>query len=237
MTKDVLPPLTSEQRDLVEANLDLAHHLALSSWRRRPISQDKDDYVSAAYEGLISAARKFDPARANVVNGVADVTGAFSGYARQWINGSIMEWQRARDHVPKKQRSTYRTLQALGHGGGRSPEDLSELTGMPEDRIRLIVAAVESPAISLNPMDREDLGPTHSSPVEQRVMAIKIQQAFVRRWDALPDLQRLVIALRYYEGITLIEVSELIEVRISVVRDAHAEALMALHEAMVTEAS
>lgn len=237
MSKDVLPPLTTEQRDLVEKNLDLARHLALASWRRRPVSQDKDDYVSVAYEGLIAAARRFDPSRAGQVDGEADLDGAFAGYARRWINGSILEWQRGRDHVPKKQRSTYKTLQALGHGVGRTPEDLSEITGMPEERIRLIISAVEMPAVPLEHGEGTHQEPVDGRPVEERALGSKIQQAFVLCWDDLPDLQRLVIALRYYEGLSLLDVAELIEVRISLVRDAHAEALFSLHEAMVFEAS
>lgn len=242
-------PLSDVQRALVEKNLDLAHHLALAIWRRNPHIQDKDEIVAVAYEGLVTAASRFDPSRADVVNGVPDLTGAFSGYARRRIQGSILDWQRKRDHVPKRQRSTYKELQAFGHGQGRSPLELSDLTGMPIDRIKMIIRAVESPVLSMTRDDTHDLEesgalratqwdmPTASDIVESDAMEDAIISCVVSAWDALPDLQRLVIAMRYYAGLDLITVAQETGVRLSSVRAAHAEGLLFLHAAMVREAS
>lgn len=239
-------PLTDSQRELVEKNLDLAHHLALATWRRNPHIQDKDEIVAVAYEGLVTAASRFDPSRADVNDGVPDLTGAFSGYARRRIQGSILDWQRKRDHVPKRQRSTYKELQALGHGQGRSPLELSDLTGMPVARIKMIISAVESPVLSLTGENSElehsrdtyqwDL-PTSTDLVESDAMEDAIISCVVSAWDDLPDLQRLVIAMRYYAGLDLITVAQEIGVRLSSVREAHAEGLLFLHSAMVREAS
>lgn len=240
-------PLTDAQRVLVEKNLDLAHHLALVSWRRNPHLQDKDDFVAVAYEGLVTAASRFDPSRAALVDGVPDLAGAFSGYARRRIQGSILDWQRKRDHVPKRQRSTYKELQSLGLGQGRSPMELSDLTGMPVQRIRMIIAAVESPVLSLTrdvPLSEESGAPLSSQwqlpdkhQVESDVMGDAILHGVVSAWDDLPDLQRLVIAMRYYAGLDLTTVAQELGIRLSTVRVAHSEGLLFLHTAMMREAS
>lgn len=246
--------MTDVQRELAEKNIDLAHHLALSAWRLSPHTQDKDEVVAAAYEGLVNAAARFDPSRADIKDGVADISGAFAGYARQKINGAIMDWQRKRDHVPKRTRRAYKELQ--GHGLGdakRSAQELSDLTGMPEDKIRMVISAVEHMPVPIHiEVDAEEspsmvqrgvavggwaAEPAESRDVEEQALATSIQDAVVEVFDALPDLQQLVIAMRYYEGLDLTTISTLVEVRLAAVRAAHAEGLLALHAAMVRQAS
>ena len=239
--------MTDEQRELVEKNIDLAHHLALSAWRLAPHTQEKDEVVASAYEGLVNAAIKFDPSKADVVDGVPDLSGAFAGYARQKINGSIMDGQRKRDYVPRRTRRAYKELIAEGYGSGRSPQELSDLTGMSVEKVRLIISAVEHSPVSLTPADEGD-GKTSGSAgfttevrdrreVEDQALESQIKDAVVGVFDGLDDLQQVVIALRYYSGLDLTAISSLIDVKLSHVRSAHTEGLLALHSAMVYMAS
>lgn len=245
--------LTQEQRDLVEKNLDLAHFLAAAAYRRLPSHLDADEVIAVAYEGLVQAALRFDPSRANVVDGVADIRGAFSGYARRRINGAILDWQNRNDHVPRRQRTTFRELQALGYGQGRSVEDLADLTGLAPEKIRAIAAAVEHQPLSLDwepPSLRGSKNDeTNSSafnslrfepqarPLESTALVTRIQDTVVSVFDGLTDLQRIVIALRYYEGKDLSTISAVLGVRLTLVKVAHSEGLTLLHAAMLSEAS
>lgn len=242
--------MTEVQRTLVVQNLDLAHHLALAIWRKYP-NQDKEEIVAVAYEGLVDAALRFDPSRANLVDDVPDVAGAFAGFARRRINGAILDWQRRRDHVPRRQRAAYKDLQREGHGTGRSPEELSVLTGMPTDRVRTLIAAVEHTTIPLartvsgSMLEDQGLyGPgeyemdlASEQGVEEQVLEVRIRETVVEVYDGLSDLQRLVIALRYYEGLDLTAIATTVGVSLTQVRSAHMEALDRLHTAMVHEAS
>ncbi len=92
-------PLTPEQRDLAAANRPLALHVAV---RCRAGTLDLDDRLSAAYRGLLAAARAFDPGR-----GIK-----FSTYAVTAIKDQIAK--AARDerliHIPQH------TYQLLRHG-------------------------------------------------------------------------------------------------------------------------
>lgn len=240
-----LTPLTPEQRDHVEANVGLAQHLAWDATRRNPVL-DPYDALSVAYEALVRCVQRFDPTRADEnEEGVKDIAGAFSGYARTRISGAILDFQRSRDHVPRRQRSTYKMLKSLGYGAGRSLPELADLTGMPEDRIRLIVAAVEAPPIPLHAevlegtadstYVHERIAPSPS--VESTALESRIKGAVAGAFDLLTDFQQLVIALRYYEGQDLRSISEILGTGLSRVRTEHSEALLCLHEAMVREAS
>jgi len=229
---------------LVETNINLAHHLALTAWRRNTHRQEKDEVVAAAYEGLVKAALIFDPSRANVIDGVPDTAGAFAGFARQKINGAILDWQKRNDHVPRRHRSTYKELQSLGHGQGRSPSELSDLTGLPEEQVRMLIRAVEAPPLSLA-RDENTAEEFHDSEwstvapgsVEGSVLEGQIKDVVVDVFDDLQPLQQLVLALRYYEGMDLTSISVLLDVRISSIRAAHAEGLLMMHAAMVEAAS
>lgn len=247
-------PLTDDQRRLVEQNLDLAHHLALSAWRGKGHLMDKEETVAVAYEALVMSARRFDPSRANVVDGVADVAGAFAGFARRRINGAIIDWQRREDHVPRRHRTVYKELQSLGLGSGRTLDELSALTGMPVDRLSSIVRAVESMPISLSATFNSSSGfsplsgavsvshwmddeVAESGGVEETALEARIRHAVVDVFDNLTQQQRVVIALRYYEGMDLPGVAQALEMSVTTVRQLHADALLEIHAAMVHEAT
>ena len=70
-------PLTDEQRDLVERNVGLAYRFAKDYCKCYP-ARDRDEVLSAAFEGLTIAAGKYDPARAS-----------FSIYARWWMRARV----------------------------------------------------------------------------------------------------------------------------------------------------
>lgn len=248
------PQLTDAQRELVTKNLDLAHHLALVVWRSRPHHVDRDEIIAVAYEALVTAAYRFDPSRANVVDGVADVAGAFAGYARRRINGAILDWQRREDHVPRRHRTVYKELQALGLQAGRPLDELSVLTGMPVERLRAIIAAVEVMPVTLTPPSHPAIAhegaqsknerltgfarpvALPSDNVEDMAMEARIKQAVVEVFDALTQPQRVIIALRYYEGMDLPAVAATLGMSLTTTRSMHAEALLRIHEAMVHEA-
>lgn len=239
-----ITPLTPIQRDLVEKNLDLAHHLALTVWRRNQDAIDKAEIISVAYEGLTLAASRFDPERAEIKDGIPDIEGAFSGYARRRINGIILDWQRSRDHVPRRQRSTYKELQSHGYGDGRTASELADLTGLEETKIRLVVAAVEHAPVAFMDVPRDEEEPvaggawlSSTDHVEETALASRIQEIVTATFDSLTDFQRLVIALRYYEGEDLTTIATVLETTLSNVRVAHSEAILFLHAAMVSEAS
>jgi RNA polymerase sigma factor for flagellar operon FliA len=233
--------LTEYQKSLVSSNLDLARFLALEHWRRSRQEMEKDEVVTIAYQGLVNAALKFDPERADIRPGDLENGKAFAGWARKWINGAILEWQRSRDHVPKRQRRVYKNLQHHGHGAGRTAEELADITGLNVEKIRSITQAVEATAVSLDaPPENWDDSPYSSNypgtvSVEDSALTSSVQNAVADTFSALPPLQRSVLVLRYYQGYDLTQIASELGVAVSVVRSSHRDAIEQIHLVMRNE--
>jgi DNA-directed RNA polymerase specialized sigma subunit len=202
-------PLTAYQRRLVSENRALAIRLAMIAWSKNR-QQDGDELVSVAYQGLVTAALLFDPTRTDIDPDDLENGKAFSGYARQRIVGSLLDWQRKSDFVPRRVRKAYKDLQAIGHGDGASTRDLAATTGLPESHIRTVVAAVETMPVSLD--DRPETDDEKSSfganeyyvaaeaDVETDAAVALILTEMARTWAALPFLQRAAVANKFYFG-------------------------------------
>lgn len=241
---ETIEKLTEYQKQLVIKNLNLAHHLALISWRRNRQEIEKFEIVSIAYQGLIAATIKFDPTRPQIIPGDLENGKAFAGYARRKIIGAILDWQRSRDHVPRKQRAVYRELQNQGHGRGKTQKELSELTGIDINKIQIITQAVEATAVSLDtPPEYWDFVPQYAiyasaeHDVESAAAGVTIMEAWVAAWNDLPLLQKRIVAAKYYYGHDLVNIADQLGERLNVVREAHSAAVQTLHKAMKDEVS
>ena len=240
---ETIEKLNAYQKELVEKNLDLARYLALVTWRRSREEMERYEVVSVAYQGLIAAAIRFDPTRPQIIPGDLENGKAFAGYARRKIIGAILDWQRSRDHVPRKQRAVYRELQNQGHGRGKTHKELAELTGIDLNKIQLVTQAVEATAVSLDtPPEHWDYSPQYAvyasddHDVESVAAGVTIMEAWVTVWIDLPPLQKRIIAAKYYYGHDLVNIADQLGERLNIVREAHALAVLVLHEAMKNEA-
>jgi RNA polymerase sigma factor (sigma-70 family) len=74
-------PITEERRKLAADHWSLAEAIARTMVQRYPFEVTADDLISYACQGLMAAARKFDPARKT----------KFSTYAKWCIEGAILD--------------------------------------------------------------------------------------------------------------------------------------------------
>lgn len=239
MTK---PKLTEYQTHLVETHIKLAQRLGLEAWRRSPEAMEKYEVVGIAYQGLIAAAVRFDPDWRPPDDPAYDPFLAFGSFARRRISGAILDWQRSQDHVPKRQRQTYKSLQQHGLGLGKTPEQLADLTGLAVDKIRAVTQAVEATAISLDQPESSLGGSSYAElpaahNVEESALVLTIQQIVADTINSMPPLQRSVVVLRYYSGFDLSQIAAELGVGASVVRTVHKEAVDTIHVAMRRAAS
>ena len=243
-------PLTIDQRLIVSRNMDLAHHLAKKRWLRSQESMDLAEVTSIAYQGLMQAAQSWDPTRPEINPEDLLPTPkypsgkAFAGYAHRRIEGSILDWQRNVDHVQRSYRSIYKMLKAAGYGNGTSMEELAQITGVPEAKIRAIIRAVETTSISLDSSVDTwgesisygfELAAEHN--VEASAAANDIMDSAAHTIMTLPPLQQTVLALRYYLNQELQVIAAQLELPLTTVRVAHTEALATLYDAMRKKAS
>lgn len=243
--------LNAAQKELVQKNLDLAHFLARDAYRRNTDELDIEEVVSVAYQGLIRAAQKFDPSRMSpetVANGKA-----FAGFARQKINGAILDWQREIDHVQRTYRQWYKQLQKLGYVAYETPrsqvQEYSLQLGLEFDKLVQIIRAVENRNVSIN-YERPpgassvegvfvgtQVGWTQSAAdIESDAVGQQITDAVQSAFERLPDTQKAVIILRQYAQEEFQNIAVELDLSLTAVRDAHSEALLSIHRAMVRTA-
>jgi len=203
-----------------------------------PRSVDPADLMSYGIFGLIDAIDKFDPARGF----------KFETYAIQRIKGAILDELRALDWVPRsvraRAREIERSLAELEHRLQRTPtdEELADHLGVPLEELQDHLAEISSlGVISLDDV----LGPDASGTVADVVADVRgvnpeaqFQEVETRRILAdainrLPDRERLVLTLYYFEGLTLAEIGEVLGVTESRVCQIHAKSVMSLRNRMV----
>jgi RNA polymerase sigma factor for flagellar operon FliA len=118
-----------QQNDLINSHINMVKTIANSMAQSLPSNVDRNDLYSAGREGLVQAARKFDPSR-----GVL-----FKTYAERRIRGAIGDELRAEDPASRDMRDKIkeyeRTIQRLSHELGRKPDDeeVAKAMGMDID--------------------------------------------------------------------------------------------------------
>lgn len=199
-----------------------------------PAFVDEDDLVGYGVLGLLDAMGKFDPSR-----GVK-----FETYAVTRIRGAILDGLRALDWVPTHVRQRVRELQGVyarleGQLGRPATDEevAAEMGVTPSELSQRITEAACTSLVSLEGLwaaeQRE--GPVLSSlpdreapdPVE---MAEWEERKEVLAWaiERLPERERLIITLFYYEGLTLKEIARLLGVSPGRVSQLHAQAMLRL---------
>jgi RNA polymerase sigma factor FliA len=202
-----------------------------------PRSVDPSDLVSYGVFGLIDAIDKFEPERGF----------KFETYAINRIKGAILDELRALDWVPRSVRARAREIERavaeLEHRLQRTPtdEELAAHVGRPLDDLLDDLAEISN--LGLVALD-ELLTPDSSNSVGD-VMAdpkgvdpeVEFQLAETRRIltdsiNRLPDRDRLVLTLYYYEGLTLAEIGAVLGVTESRVCQIHSKSVMSLRNRM-----
>lgn len=237
--------LTQEQQTLVKKNLGLAQRLAMIAWAKHR-TQDGEELVSIAYQGLVTAARRFDPTRADIDPDDLENGKAFSGYARQRIVGSLLDWQRKADFVPRSVRKQYKEFQSMaGEGKEIVVSEIALEAELPEATVRKVISAVSNLPVSLDstaPGDGEDSEESNSGSnlrqttsgddVESSAVVSLICGTLADTWKGLPFIQRAAIANRFYYNMSAKASAEQIGCTSQEISLALSEAVSKLAEAM-----
>lgn len=219
--------LNEYQKHLVTTHRIMAVTVAEDFWRRSNDNLDRKETISIAYQGLITAALRFDPEWRPPDDPNYQPFLAFGSFAKRRITGAILDWQRSQDHVPRRQRQAYKKLQEHGHGAGRTPEELAELTGLSVEKVRAIVFAVESGSVSLDDTWERKEEPVEY--VETSVLVSNINNAMSDAIGSFPPLQRAIIARRYYLGHDFSTIAVELGVPVPTVRVLHQESMLVLN--------
>ena len=202
-----------------------------------PAHVDEGDLVSYGLLGLIGAIERYDPDR--------DVK--FETYAIARIKGSIIDELRAMDWVPRSVRARARDIErAIGEleaQSGRAPseEEIAAKLGVSQDELgenlleisRSSIAALDElwtisssggDQVSLIDTIEDTKGPEPQTALAQTEMREALGEAIAR----LPEREKLVVTLYYYEELTLREIGEVLGVTESRVSQLHTKAILRL---------
>jgi RNA polymerase sigma factor for flagellar operon FliA len=227
---------TAVRDTLISKYLYLVRHVAGKMAMSVPPSVEIDDLVSAGVVGLMDAIGKYDPGRDT----------KFETYAVARIRGAIVDDLRSLDWVPRSVRRKARMVEdAYNHlenelGRAANDIEISSKLNMSVDEFRSIVEEVVSAGLlSLDDFvgnqDGErttriiDLvcakdGASPSAPIEVEEMKEILAKAIMN----LPDKERTVVALYYYEEMTLKEIGRTLGVSESRVSQIHTKAMLRL---------
>jgi RNA polymerase sigma factor for flagellar operon FliA len=202
-----------------------------------PAHVDEGDLVSYGLLGLIGAIERYDPDR--------DVK--FETYAIARIKGSIIDELRAMDWVPRSVRARARDIErAIGEleaQSGRAPseEEIAAKLGVSQDELgenlleisRSSIAALDElwtvsssggDQVALIDTIEDTQGPEPQAALAQTEMREALGEAIAR----LPEREKLVVTLYYYEELTLREIGEVLGVTESRVSQLHTKAILRL---------
>lgn len=228
--------LTPQQKDkLIMEYAPLIKFIAQKIAARLPSNIELDDLISSGVIGLMDAIEKYDPTRDN----------KFKTYAEFRIRGSILDELRAQDWVPRsvrdKAKMLDRTIIEIEAEFGRSAtdEEVAERLGISMDEFYDLVNQVRpvsvlsiDEAATFSSVDKKSIlnlleGCKLNNPLTQlNLKAIK--EVVTTAIEELPERQRLVLSLYYYEDLNLKEIGKILRVTESRVSQLHAQAIARL---------
>jgi RNA polymerase sigma factor for flagellar operon FliA len=193
---------------------------------RMPDSVDPDDLVSDGVLGLMDAIERFEPARGL----------SFQTVAVPRIRGAIIDGMRSMDFVPRSVRDKLRTVQraqvSLEERLGRVPEDVevAREVGIPVQQLRDLSRQANSNHANL---DDFDLADELSSAADHRIEETDVKTSLMRVVEQLRERDQIIIALYYYEGLTLSEIGQVLGVTESRVSQLHSRLTRSLRSRLL----
>ncbi|MFV8781585.1 RNA polymerase sigma factor FliA [Microbulbifer sp. SA54] len=220
---------TINRDSLLEEHLPAVRRQALSLQVKLPAGIDLDDLIQAGTVGLLDALQRFDP----------NAGATFSTFANQRIRGAMIDELRTRDWVPRSVRRNARQLEEalrrLEQRLGRPAEErevaaemgvsLSEYHQLLSDTNSGNLLAFEE---VVEESGEPEAGP--GAPPSPFAALLDEQQraGLIAAIEALPERERLLMALYYQEELNLKEIGVVLGVTESRVCQLHSQAVKRL---------
>jgi RNA polymerase sigma factor for flagellar operon FliA len=209
-----------------------------------PAHIEEADLISYGLLGLIGAIERFEPEREI----------KFETFAVARIKGSIIDELRSLDWVPRSVRAKAREIEAahskLERELGRTPtdEEVAKALDMSMDDFQesliqisnsSLVALDELWAVSDASGDQVSLLDTMRDPSAvdpaRELGVSELKDRLAHAISRLPEREKLVVALYYYENLTLREIGEVLGVTESRVSQLHTKAVLRLKARLQSE--
>jgi RNA polymerase sigma factor FliA len=172
-----------------------------------PQGVDTEDLVSSGVLGLAEAWDRFDPSR-----GVA-----FEAFAIPRVKGSIVDAIRAADWVPRKVRQ-----RARGTGEPLVVTVSLDEHGVSDSGDRSVGERIADESAELPGSD---------------VLEAEGRRELMLAMNRLPERERMIVTLHYFQGMQLAEIAKALGVTESRASQLHTRALRLLHETLAAQST
>ncbi len=228
------PSVTEEERERV-----MLEHMPAVRWMARRIHErlpqhvDMEDLVSAGTLGLLDAFRKFDPGKKV----------QFRSYAQFRIRGAILDSLRTLDWSPRdlrrKGRAVEEAVRRLTARCGRTPSEpeVAREMELGLEEYQQLLGELKGLEIGTLHLERsEDSGEEELAYIPNRpdddplfrCLRGEMRERLAGAIDRLPERERLVVTLYYYEEMTMKEIGLALGVVESRVSQIHSSAVVHL---------
>jgi RNA polymerase sigma factor for flagellar operon FliA len=226
------------QEQMVLQYAPLIKYIASRLALRLPSHISQDDLVSSGIIGLMDAIQKFDPTK-NI---------NFKTYAEFRIKGAMLDELRSLDWTPRSVRkkshlleNAYAQLQkSLGRPA--EAEEVAQLLGLELEEFHQLLD--ETKTVSLVALEGRKIGGGPMGLAESDLPEIlpdknvrdsflevhfaELQEVMVQAIESLPDKEKLLISLYYYEELTMKEIGEIMGYTESRISQLHTQAVYRL---------
>jgi len=226
-------PGSSMEEDLVERYLPLVKTVVGRLAMTLPPHVDGEDLYSAGLSGLLSAVRQYNPAAGT----------AFETYARLRIRGAVFDEFRRMDWVPRsvhtKARRVQGVMQTIEQKKGRpaTEDEMAKALDIPVGEYRHWLEEIRPATLvcldaSFN-NELDDSLSQYESLADQKqedpmdgAFRREISRLISERLSQLPEMQRKMLALYYFEDMHLREIAEVFALTESRICQIHAQAIL-----------
>ncbi len=218
---------STERARLVVRHLDLAHRAARSIYPRVKAHVELDELVALASSGLAEAAQRYEPDRG----------ATFNTYAWYRVQGAVIDGLRKLTALPRREWAKLVALRAaseyLEHRGdrdaGAAQRGIAPASGADAlTAIKDAMSAIRTIYItSLDAMTDDGFDPAAepTMSVDDKIDTTRLAHRLAKAFAALPDRERRLMRLHYWEGKNLLEAGAELGMSKSWASRTHAQAV------------
>lgn len=206
-----------------------------------PKTVSKDDIRSFAYEGLLDAIDKFK----------LDGDFKFETYATWRVKGAIIDGLRQSDWLPRSVREKVKKIEkafaVLEQQNGKSvtDEEVCQYLGITKAELNKTVSeAALSAMVSIDETIQDDdndqvgrynvIKNENAESPEGYIYEQMIKESLAKAIDRLPEKEKLIVTLCYFEELKLTEIAEVLNLSVSRISQLHSKAMLRLNSAIVS---